>query len=183
MSLDKRFPDFYKSWRNARGSYKSYFAIYGGWRAVIYSVYTQIALLLGLLCSMGVGIRFGEIGTSVLPNLLGFTIGAMAIVLSLSTSEFFTFLAEKGSSNSYFLKLVSNFLHYIIAQALTIIVCVIEKSLCANSPLNLIASSLFFFSVMSPVAMGVQLFLLAKLYNRKAYVDAAHNNTKGTDLQ
>jgi hypothetical protein len=134
----------------------------------LYSVYVQISILIGLATSLGLGIRIGEIGASVLPNVLGFTIGAMAIVLSLSTSEFFTFLAERGKSRSFFLQLVSNFLHYIIAQALTIIACIVEKNLGCAGIFNVLTSCLFFFSVISPVAMGMQLFQLAKLYNAKA---------------
>ncbi|MEA1830939.1 hypothetical protein U8607_02490 [Methylobacterium durans] len=136
-------------------------------KALLLSPYLQIAIVMGGSTSILSGMRFGEIGSSILPNILGFTIGAMAIVLSLATSQFFIFLAQGGEPRSFFMQLIANFLHYISLQATTIVVCVFEKQF-GGIFLNFVASVMFIFSVLTPIAIGAQLFQMARLYNAHA---------------
>lgn len=56
--------------------------------------------------------------TSILPNLLGFSMGGMAIMLAFSGSKVFTYITQDGKQHSYFIKIVASFYHFIIIQTL-----------------------------------------------------------------
>mgnify|MGYP000037537208 CR=1 FL=1 len=171
------------AWRNQSKQFHRAYVLYGGAAAIVRSPYLHVAAGAALvLCLLPSRIRFGEVGLTVLPNLLGFTIGAMAIVLSVSSSNIFISLAEHGKPDSFFMKLVANFMHYIIVQALTIGCCVLEKGfLEVFWPLNYISATMFIYSILTPVAIGTQLFQMASIYNASASLKKSAAETCTSD--
>src|ERR1700730_17504153 len=67
----------FRPWINQTKEISNYLNIYGGLWAIFTSPYTHVAIIFGciakLLACPSAG--FGQIGISILPNLLGFTIG------------------------------------------------------------------------------------------------------------
>jgi len=103
----------------------------------------------------------------IIPNLLGFSIGALAIVLATSSSELFHRLAENGRKDSFFIVLTANLTHFIVVQVVTLISAIVVKfSELPHS--DFVLMFLLIYAVLVAMAGGVQLFLTADLYNASA---------------
>src|SRR5947207_403351 len=74
---------------------RDYWASYGGWRALISSPYVHAALLMSVL---GYGLsetrRWSELAFGILPNVLGFSVGGYAILMSFGGEKFLAVLAR-----------------------------------------------------------------------------------------
>jgi hypothetical protein len=114
--------------------------------------------------------KTSDIAASVLPNLLGFTVGALAIVLAFSSAPVFETLAEAGKPRSFFMKLTSSLIHFILVQVLALITAIAAKVTEVQWLDNL---SLFFlyYAVLVTFAAGIQLFLTAIIYNTKQSIE------------
>lgn len=110
-----------------------------------------------------------EIAVSVLPNLLGFTVGALAIVLAFSSSPVFDTLAQRGEPQSFFMKLTASLIHFILVQVLALVSAIVAR-FTEFKLLDALALFLLFYAVLVTFAAGMQLFLTASIYNAKAGV-------------
>jgi hypothetical protein len=127
---------FFRPWRNQARTLHHYWAIYGAFRALIRSPYLQVALAITITCLVfwtkdKCGAAIGtanEISISVLPNLLGFTVGALAIVLAFSSADIFRTIAQEGKPRSFFMVLTSNLVHFIAVQVLALIAAIVAKA-------------------------------------------------------
>jgi hypothetical protein len=104
---------------------------------------------------------------SILPNLLGFTIGAMAIVLAVASSSVFTFLSQKGNPTSFFMKMTANFVHYITVQVACLTLAIVFSDTQSNV-LGFLIRFLMFYAITVTTAVGIQLFQTARIYNAHA---------------
>ena len=163
----------FRFWANQYRAIRTYWKVYGGFSALIRSPYVQISLLLTLLSSLAKGYSFGatEIAVGVLPNLLGFTVGAMAIVLAFSSAELFVSLAERGEPESFFIKLTANLVHFIGVQVLALTSGIAAKitDLKFFDPLVMF---LLYYAVLVAFSAGLQLFQTASIYNAQASLSA-----------
>jgi protein-S-isoprenylcysteine O-methyltransferase Ste14 len=117
-------------------------------------------LLLPLWCSG----KATDTALSVLPNLLGFSVGAVAIVLAFPSSKLLDVVSNGGSGNSYYMDTASRFVHFVIVQVVAVIIALFAKSY-PNSYINFIACLLFIYALLTAVAAGLSLFGIAKIYN------------------
>lgn len=155
-----------------------YWRVYGGFAAVVTSPYAQIGLALAVLFLLTNGAcKAGELALSILPSLLGFTIGGMAIVLAVSSSDLFKRLAEKGKPDSYFMGMVSNYLHYVLVQTITLILAIVAPS---SHVVGYLIAVLLFYSLATTVSIGVQLFQMARIYNTAASLPDPQPPTQAT---
>lgn len=165
--------DFFKFWRNQYRAIRTYWTLYGGASALIRSPYFQISLLLTLFCFVIKDPKSSaaDVAVSVLPNLLGFTVGAMAIVLAFSSAEIFISLAEEGEPQSFFMKLTANLVHFIGVQVTALLTGIVAK-LIGLATLDFIAMFLLFYAVSVTFSAGLQLFQTAMIYNAQASLAA-----------
>jgi hypothetical protein len=101
---------------------------------------------------------------SVVPNLLGFSIGAMAVVLAFPTTTVFKIITEGGREDSYYLDLVTKFVHFVFVQVSALIFALFAS-----------ASSFFLFSYLALLGLfyaigtgamtAIALFEVAIFYN------------------
>lgn len=113
-------------------------------------------------------------GVSVIPNLLGFTMGGMAIVLAVASSSIFVRLAEDGEPKSFFIRMIAGFLHYIISQAIALLLCFFMYSWASWIWIsNVVAGTAVIYCVLTPISVGVQLFQMARIYNANAGIKKA----------
>lgn len=99
--------------------------------------------------------------------MLGFTVGALAIVLAFSSAPVFERLAERGDPQSFFMKLTASLIHFILTQVLALIIAIIGR-ITGSSLVDTASLLLLFYAVMVTFAAGIQLFLTAIVYNAKA---------------
>lgn len=170
-SLVRSGSSFGKQWENQAEEISHYWKLYGGARALLGSPYVYISLCLTVVCVhfSSTKTTAAEIAVGVLPNLLGFTVGALAIVLAFSSGPVFETLAQKGKPESFFMKLTASLIHFILVQVLALTSAIVAR-MTEKATLDVITLFLLFYAVLVTFAAGLQLFLTALIYNAKASV-------------
>lgn len=109
--------------------WRQYWIMYGGFSALFSSTYFYAALVLTVL-NFGAWYHSGwwEIVIASVPTILGFTLAGLAVFLGMDTG-FSKLLAGKGNAAiTPFMALVSAFVHFIVVQAIALIVALTMKS-------------------------------------------------------
>ncbi|MGN4982465.1 hypothetical protein ACTFBY_13910 [Aeromonas dhakensis] len=127
-------------YKGALKLFKRYWVAYGGLKAVTLSPYFHLSLLITII-SYGSWINPNWVDTpiSVLPNVIGFSLGGYAIWLALGDEKFrYTISGKsKDGSDSPFIKVNATFVHFIILQVISLLFALIVKSKpLYNSPLD-----------------------------------------------
>lgn len=115
-----------------RSIFRRYWAAYGGLSALIRSPYLHIALvLLAITTHFWSTENWWEQPIAVLPNLLGFSLGGLAMFLSFGDERFRSVLAQPEAEGgvSAYLSLCSSFVHFIVLQVSALAFALIARSL------------------------------------------------------
>ncbi len=159
----------YSDYDDALGDFKDYWRIYGGINQLKRSIWLWSALAITIICTpLWLNDEWTSIPLGVVPNLLGFSIGALAIILSFPNSKLFKFFAEDGRENSAYMEFSARFIHFICVQVSAIISALLAKAL--NIPyfpwIDILAFWLFVYSLLAAVAIGFSVFRLSQAYNK-----------------
>lgn len=143
-----------------------YWGVYGGYKALIKSPFLWSAVLLTCLCHDQIQgeHNWAETARSVLPNILGFSIGAMAILLAFPSTKTFSVFRENGRKDSYYMTLSATLCHFIILQSLSLLMSVVEQSM-NNIYFNSIGLFLFMYSLTTSFSVCFLLYSVARDYN------------------
>jgi F0F1-type ATP synthase assembly protein I len=111
-----------------------YWSAYGGWRAVIRSPYLHLSLiLLAITTHFWLTSPWWEQPLVVVPSLLGFSLGGLAMLLSFGNTKFQTFISVRDSGEhsepSALITTSASFVHFMLAQLLALLVAICFKSL------------------------------------------------------
>lgn len=107
-----------------------YWKIYGGWRALVFSPYFHVAIVLTiLLWHFWWTDAWWDVSIGILPNIIGFALGGYAIWLGFGDEKFRNLISEKDTvaCSSPYLEVSATFAHFIIVQLLALCVAVIAK--------------------------------------------------------
>jgi hypothetical protein len=118
-----------KDFKGVRRIWGQYWSMYGGCSALFSSTYFYVALGLTVL-NFGAWFHSGwwDIVIASVPTILGFTLAGLAVFLGMD-SGFSRFLVDSDEGQiSPFMALVSAFAHFIITQAVAVIVALTVKS-------------------------------------------------------
>lgn len=114
---------------------RRYWSAYGGWKAVLTSPYTHVALA-GTLLSWSVwsGSSWEDLPIQILPNIIGFSLGGYAIWLAIGDEKFRIAISGKSSDGdeSPFIQVNAAFLHFVVLQILALAYAVISSALPGN---------------------------------------------------
>lgn len=109
---------------------RRYWEEYGGWPGLMTSKYFWAAFCLTLVMfPFWWSQPWYDTSISVLPNLLGFSLAAYAILLSISDSPVKAAMVKSGAS----LVISATFAHFILVQALALVVALAAKALYPQS--------------------------------------------------
>ncbi|MCB1443108.1 MAG: hypothetical protein KDJ72_08795 [Methyloceanibacter sp.] len=149
---------------------RDYWDSYGGLKALSKSPYLWVSVIFTLVLFPGwmrVEGRevIADVTVSVAPSLLGFSIGAMAIVLAFSGSSFFEVLSEKGRYDSAYIDLTSKFVHFILVQCFAIAFALFSKLQLDSVLLSFLATLTLAYALATAVATALALFGTARIYN------------------
>ncbi|MCR6631397.1 MAG: hypothetical protein NVV74_15870 [Magnetospirillum sp.] len=101
--------------------------------AVLTSPYFHLSILITALTSpIWVATKWWELSISVLPNIVGFTIGGYAILVSFGDEEFKRKIAGKtdeDDGDSPYMHVNATLVHTIIVQATALLISIIFKGL------------------------------------------------------
>jgi hypothetical protein len=173
------FGTFFSYWRGQANAFRAYWLVYGGGGSFIRSPYLHVSVILASVCSYFVdlnAVKVSDIAISAIPNLLGFTLGAMAIALAFSSAQLFKQLTEDGKSDSFFLKLMANLVHFILCQVAALIAGIVAKTT-GKVAIEYVTLVLLLYAILVTLATGIQLFQAAAIYNASASLP--HDNDRG----
>ena len=119
------------SYRGMWGSLSRYWSDYGGWRDFLTSPLLHFSAAVAA-CSYSAWMKpdWIDLPLSLLPNLLGFSLGSYALIFSLADERLLAALntpTNDGSPTK--LRMVNaTFLHFILTQTMAIIFALVNKS-------------------------------------------------------
>lgn len=111
-----------------------YWVAYGGTSALIRSPYLHVALLI-LLITVHFWAKspWWHQPLSIIPNLLGFSLGGLAMLLSFGNAEFQKFISEKddssGAAPTAFIEVSASFVHFMLLQLASLLVATVFNAL------------------------------------------------------
>ena len=162
-------------------SFKLYWKIYGGWHNFFRSPYLHFAILISFIiypmwhpkscypaCYMGKVTPWFDLIISVLPGILGFTLGGYAILLAFGDEKFRQIIAGQGKDGnpSPFMVLNGAFIHFIIVQGFSIIFAIIGKSWGTETGvLAWFGSVCFIYSILTAVAAAMAILNIADWFD------------------
>ena len=156
---------------------RAYWSVYGGPKAIWGSAYFWIALgLMVILRPLWCSGDWLSIASDLLPGLLGFSIGALAIMLAAPGFKVFEVIAEGGIPRSHFMIMASRLVHFIIVQSVAIIAMLVAKTYPSGWS-NGIGFLLMAYAIMTAVSIALTLFGLARMLNFAVPPDEG-NDTK-----
>lgn len=185
-------------YRSMSQIFKAYWAAYGGFSALMRSPYIHLSLILLALtwntwwaptCVAGGNCAaWWDQNLSVLPNVLGFTLGGFAIFIGFGDEKFRALLADPDPQESggetlptMYLSLCATFVHFILVQALALLSAVIAKAWWFYTPVvdpirdwlpwmnalgGVIGYGLFLYALTSVVAATMHVFRIAMMYSQ-----------------
>jgi hypothetical protein len=161
-----------KQWFSLLSDVREYWGSYGGSRAFLGSPVLWGAFVLNLLSFPSWwDERWSDAAISILPNLLGLSIGAMAVILAFPTTRMFRFLAEDGRRDSFYIEIASRLTHFIVIQVAAIIFALLGRAY-RFLPISAFGCWILIYAILSAAAIAFSLFGVARIYNHPG----AHND-------
>lgn len=171
-------------YKGAASNFARYWRAYGGRGALLRSPYLHLAglLLVATYATWSAKDWWDQV-ISVLPNLLGFTLGGFAVFLGFGDEKFRSLLAEPDEDEldapSLYVKLCATFVHFILVQVIALLSAILAKSWwfffawpdsvrLVIPWMNLIGGALgyglFLYAVTSVLAATMHVFRIANFY-------------------
>lgn len=145
------------SYRGMRNSLTRYWRDYGGWQDFITSPLLHLSALIAA-ASYSVWLRptWVDLPLSLLPNLLGFSLGAYALIFSLADERLLSALntAPSDGGPTKLGMVNATFLHFILIQTFAIIFSLANKSTLLTDLVGLLPASECFIKVVRRALTG-----------------------------
>lgn len=161
-------------------AYKTYWDAYGGISALLNSRYFQLSGIFMVFVPQMWGAKgadgkfaWTETALSVVPSMLGFSLGAMAILLAIGPSTFLK-LAQNGGRNSFYMAAIAAFFHFMLVQIACIFLAIVVKAwpVVIFSALGYFA---FTYSIACGLAAAAALVDLAEIKTDADLFDSENN--------
>lgn len=166
-------------YRGVGNIFSEYFFTYGGFRSFFSSPYLHAAFVVTFLsCPAWNGkgeTVWHELTLSILPDVLGFTLGGYAILLAFGDNKFLKLIAGRSEKEkvktgrsipSPYMKLNATFVHFVLVQIVAILFAVIGESIDINSGFfPFIGMLLLNYSLFVAVAAVFSIFRFARWFD------------------
>ena len=123
------------------------------------------------------GVRvWAQDAIGIVPGMLGFSLGGMAILLALSSPRLLEAIRSGGKADSLFMKTVASFFHFILLQTSAIFLALLAKSYSSD----FVSAVGFFFlcyATLVAIAVAWNLFDIARIFNATATLDEKDDRT------
>lgn len=165
----KRLREELSPYKHVGESISTYWKVYGGRHALLCSPYFHISVITSLICHP---VWSGEhkdwawfnICISVIPNLVGFTLGGYAMLLAFGNEKFRALLAgdDDDGEPSPFMKVNATFIHFIIMQMLSLFIALIELGWSIKTGVfAFIGFTVFIYALSTAIAAALAILRLA----------------------
>lgn len=100
----------------------------------------------------------------VVPSLLGFALGGMAIMLAFSSGKFLEAIRQRGKDNSYLRKIMASFFHFCVVLTAATILAYVSKFY-SNDYLSAAGVFCSFYGVLLVLATASRIWHTARIFN------------------
>jgi len=181
--------DFWGQYRGVRKLFGTYWSAYGGWKDLARSPYLHVA---GLLALISVGFAdpedlppFFDLALSILPNLLGFTLGGFAIFMAFGDTQFLGILCgRRPDENNDFSPLVSHaatYMHFLVTQGIVLIFAVVARAIGLKSCMvNLMGYFGLYYALSLSLATVASIFRMVRHYDKFKVICCKRDQTSDT---
>ncbi|HMI84650.1 MAG TPA: hypothetical protein VK550_11180 [Polyangiaceae bacterium] len=132
MSPGQAPPKSFAQYRGVLRILGRYWKAYGGWRAVFASPYAALALAItGISWKSWCAVEWWNTALSVLPNLLGFSLGGYAMLVSFGDEKFRKVLSTtpgNAEGVTIWTGTSATFAHFIVVQALALVTAIVAMA-------------------------------------------------------
>jgi len=117
------------------------------------------------------GVRvWAQNAVGIVPSMLGFSVGGMAILLAFSSPRLLKAIRQEGKPDSLFMKTVASFFHFILLQTLAVCTALISLSH-SNDTLSAIGFLFLCYGILVAVAVAGLLLNISRIFNATATLD------------
>jgi hypothetical protein len=161
----------WEQWEPLKKEIKEYWTAYGGGRDFGRSPYLVLSVLfaLGICFFKSDEWEWYNQSLSILPNLIGFSLGGYAVMLAFGDRRFQDAVRGKGSGGtpSPYLKISATMAHFVLVQIITLLlsVCCASGEL-TNPVLNFFGTVLFVYSILLGISATFSIFFMSRMYDR-----------------
>lgn len=179
-------PAFLNQTHRTRELWRKAWTDFGGWQGMLTSPYFWLAVILTAGCyRLWLDEGWWNISISVVPSLLGFSIGGFAIFLAFGDERFRMLISGPDGSGrlSPFLSVCVQFSHFVVVQAVALLYALIAQAIAplkcepVNNLIGAIGVMSLFYSLTLALAAFASLLKLARSY------DSFAGRTKQAPLQ
>jgi hypothetical protein len=153
--------------------FRIYWKNYGGWRALAKSPYLWAAVFLTAVCfpfwsvnDPFEGRKSAQMAIDVVPSLMAFSLGGMAILLAFSSGRFIDAIREDGNPQSLFMEIVANFFHFLLLQTLALATAFATNAFVEQTWLAGASFFLLAYSLMAALAASAMLLNASRIFNK-----------------
>lgn len=151
-----------------------YWEAYGGFKSIIHSRWMWLSILLTVaLYPLWLFQNWQSIVLGIIPSLLGFSIGAMAIIFVLPSTALFKFIVWEG--NSYYLELTARFVHFVLSQLVSVVITLLSYTY-KFPVLDCLGFLSFIYALSICAATVFSLFGMAQIYQKQAIMEKQSND-------
>lgn len=188
--LIKHVKYFFHQFFSPVKSFSLYFSSYGGWGALLKSIYFWASIILAILScyfnleASGNGAQkwsWINSAKSIFPSVLGFSLGGYAILISFGDKDFLAVLRMKNEDEkiSPYMKINGSFLHFIFLQFLGLFFSSLAEM--THSEYNLVVyflgSAIFFYAICSIIMTALTILNAASWFDKMARINEDKENS------
>lgn len=162
-------------WRRARRSWREAWIGYGGWPALICSPYFLVAVALaGGSVFLGLKDRWVDLCLTIVPSILGFSIGGFAIFLAFGDDRFRALIAgpDDDGKASPFLSATYQFTHFASCQVGAVLLALVARAVDDKLPplgsttLAFLGTLSVYYALLLGLALIASLLKLSRAFDR-----------------
>jgi len=150
--------------------FQVYFRLYGGWPALFSSGYFWLGLLFSFVCYpiWNEEVSNERIWTNsaveIIPSLMSFSLGGMAILLAFSNEKLMEKIQENGRADSLYMKTSASFFHFILLQTLALLAVLLVQAYSVDF-FSWLGFFFMTYGLLVAIAVSGNLLRLAQLFN------------------
>lgn len=161
-----------KYWKKTAEIFKIYWALYGGRDALTHSPYLHVAIFISIIrykswshLSKDNQYSWTQTTIDIIPSMLGFSMGGMAIMLAFSGERnLLKIISQDGKPDSLFAKIIASFFHFIFMQTIAILVALITQDY-AFLILSFLGHTIFIYAILLGLATAGQILNISRVFN------------------
>ena len=170
--MHERLRKIIDPYQDVLGSLCIYWRAYGGIKALALSPYLHTSAVISFivfgLLDAKTAEKLPQMIISIIPSMLGFTLGGYAVLIAFGDDEFRRLLAGNSKENtiSPFMMVNATFIHFIILQAISLFVALLQVLIPDSCALvSVVSFWIFCYAILTAVAAAFAILRLAKSFD------------------